>query len=106
MEDRRDKPRQNPEARLYGLVRKAVRQEMGTTCACGLDREACREMGALADLVHEAGIESIREDHRFVAEMRAGVRHVKMTAVSAVVCGVLTVLGAGIFLWLKSMGGK
>jgi hypothetical protein len=29
-----------------------------------------------------------------------------MTAVSAVVCGVLTVLGAGIFLWLKSMGGK
>jgi len=94
------------DARLYGLVRQAVREELGGKCACGLDQEACREVASLAAMVHEAGMESIRENHRFVAEMRAGVRHVKMTAVSAVVCGVLTVLGAGIFLWLKSMGGK
>lgn len=106
MDDGPDRCGQEPESRLYGLVRKAVRRELGEACACGLDREACREMGALAAMVHEAGIESIRENHRFVAEMRAGVRHVKLTAVSAVVCGLLTVVGTGIFLWLKSMGGK
>ena len=106
MDGRSEKAVQGLDARLYGLVRKAVRQEIGTGCACGLDREACREVGALAAMVHEAGVESIREDHRFVSEMRAGVRHVKTTAVSAIVCGVLTVVGAGIFLWLRSMGGK
>jgi hypothetical protein len=106
MDGRPDAAGANPEARLYGLVRKAVRRELGSACACGLDRESCQEVGALCAMVRETGLESIRENHRFVAEMRAGVRHVKMTAVSAVVCGVLTVIGAGIFLWLKSMGGK
>jgi hypothetical protein len=106
MEPRADSGLSEGDARLYGLVRQAVREELGGPCACGLDQEKCREIGALAAMVHEAGLESIRENHRFVAEMRAGVRHVKMTAVSAVVCGVLTVIGAGIFLWLRSMGGK
>ncbi len=83
-----------------------MREELGGPCACGLDQEKRHTLCALAGMVHETGIESIRENHRFVSEMRAGVRHVTFTAISAMVCGVLTVVGAGVFLWLKSMGGK
>ncbi|MFZ5811104.1 MAG: hypothetical protein ACOY4F_03585 [Thermodesulfobacteriota bacterium] len=101
-----DRPLSEADARLFDLLRRAVREELGGPCACGLDQDRRQELCALAGMVHETGIEAIRENHRFVADMRAGVRHVTLTAISAVVCGVLTVIGAGVFLWLKSVGGK
>ena len=39
---------------MYGLVRQAVREELGGPCACGLDQEKCREIGALAAKIAQA----------------------------------------------------
>ncbi len=90
-------------------MRAVVREELDarpSRCLCGLDEEERKFVGRLAGLCREMGVGNMREDLQFAQELRRGVDHVKLTALTVVVGSILTALGAGLVMLFKTKVGN
>ncbi len=93
---------------FLALMRRAVREELAASgpCLCRLESDERKDLGRLVHMSRDVGVENMRNDHQFVAELREGAHHMKFTALTVGVGSVLTALGAGIMLFFKAKVGN